>query len=105
MTSQNGLVSKALGGYLQKGLVQREAVHRGGQGDTDLRTWVVLQEGTILQGVNHRKKAGHQGDAEDRREVVRQVLFLLLLLVVVVVVVSSASEGTPGPCVTVMCVA
>jgi hypothetical protein len=85
-----------------------EAVEEN-RGDRQER--VVLQEGTILQEVNHGKKAGHQGDADihvcqmtedvekdvDRREVVRQVLLPLL----VIVVVSAAVEGAPGPCVNV----
>ena len=93
-----GLVSNALCGYLQEGMVQREEKDRG-----DRQERVVLQEGTILQEVNYRKNVGHQGEADlhvrqmtedvvkvhvDRREVVRQVLLLLLLLVV-----SSAAEG------------
>ena len=88
-----------------------EAVEKD-RGDRQER--VVPQEGTILHGVNHRKKAGHQGDADihvrqmtedvvkdhvDRREVVRQVLLPLLLLLLVVV--SSAAEGAPDPRVNV----
>ena len=86
-----------------------EAVEKD-RGDRQER--VVPQEGTILHGVNHRKKAGHQGDADihvrqmtedvvkdhvDRREVVRQVLLPLLLLLVVV----SSAEGAPDPRVSV----